>query len=258
MRLWYLSRGFDAGGVMASDKKETHYEAAQALKDKYTKELDSLEKRISRLRVLYDQYFMGIERLEPLHLRNDIKKTMRRSEILKRGSTVLKFRYRSLQQRFTSYGSYWDRIVRMIEEGQIRRGVSQQAGTLPKEKEPPKDGEQRFAPAESLRSKRRRFKAREDNSVAAAAASAAQQLTGGKPPAPKPVPSDFLPADIDGLYGRLLDEKKRAGENTAKLTRDVVANSIKAITEKVAGREVRFRVISKDGKVSLTAVLKKN
>lgn len=243
---------------MASDKKESRYEVAQALKDKYVTELDNLDKHISRLRVLYDQYFMGIERLEPLHLRNEIKKTMRRSDILKRGSTVLKFRYRSLQQRFTSYGSYWDRIVRMIEEGQIRRGVSQHPGALPAEKQPPTDGAQRFAPAESLRSKRRRFKARDKDSVADVAAAAARQLTGDKPPPPKGNRSDYPPGDIDGLYARLLEEKNRAGENTSRLTRDVVANSVKAITEKVAGREVRFRVVSKEGKVSLTAVLKKS
>jgi len=240
---------------MAADKTQSRYEAAQALKDKYEKELDGLDKRIARLRVLYDQYFMGIEKLEPLHLRNEVKKQMRRSDVLKRGNTVLKFRFRSLQQRFTSYTSYWDRIVRMIEEGQIRRGVSQSAGTLPGEEASPEEGAQRFAPAKALSSRRRRFKPRDKGSVADAAADAARQLTGKT--APRPAPSDYAASDLDGLFDRLVAEKKNAGEGTERLTRDVVEKSVKAITDKVAGREVRFRVVSKEGKVSLTAVLKK-
>jgi len=38
--------------------------------------IKELEDRVERLRALYDQYFMGIERLEPLTLRKDLDRRL--------------------------------------------------------------------------------------------------------------------------------------------------------------------------------------
>lgn len=245
---------------MAAKRHESSYEASKTLKDAMEQELSDLEGRISRLRVLYDQYFMGIERMEPTHLRSVVDKIFRRSQVLQRGSTVYKFRFRSLQQRYTAYRSYWDRIVRMIGDGQIRRGVNiLGGGRLPDEgAEAIADPPERTGPKESLSSTRRRFRRRAgdaDPALAAAAEVAAQQLN-GKSEAAR---TEFAPGEVQALYDCLLREKTRAGEATDSLSSSVVQRSVDKILERVpAGKRVNFRVVSEGGSVSVKAVVKRD
>lgn len=225
---------------MAADKGISKYRAPEAEKEKYHIELDDLDNRLSRLRVLYDQYFMGIERLEPQQQRAVVAKILRRSVIGSRGSTVLKFRFRSLQQRFVSYCSYWDRIVRLIEEGRIRRGVAGTVGGGANTRA--SDSDQRFVPAQSLQSKRRRFRRR---AAPEEAAESAQTR------------NEFSPSEVDALYERFVAEKKKAGEPTEKVTRSLVEKSVKRIVDHVKKDGLMLRIVEKDGKVNLTAVVKK-
>jgi hypothetical protein len=246
--------------VMATERHETKFRASQAVKDAMEKELTELEGRINRLRVLYDQYFMGIERMEPTYLRTEVEKIFRRSDTLRRGSTSLKFRFRSMQQRYTSYRSYWDRIVRMIEDGKIRRGVNALGQRLPSvgdELPSAQQGRVGSGPEESLSSKRRRFRRRaEEGSVGDAAEAAAASLAGGAAARER---CEFAPTETDALFNCLVREKQRAGEDTSKLTSTIVEKSVQKILDRVAGsKEVQFKVVSKDGRVSLKAVVKKD
>ena len=246
---------------MAAKRHESKYEASKTLKDAMELELAELDARIARLRVLYDQYFMGIERMEPTYLRSEVDKIFRRSQVLRRGSTVFKFRFRSLQRRYTAYRSYWDRVVRMIEDGQIRRGVNVMGGRTPAgegvEDIPDEVGD-RSGPQESLVSKRRRFRRREgdaDPALANAAEVAADQLREKTSPGR----TEFAPGEVQALYDCLMREKKRVGENTESLSASVVQRSVERILEKVPeGKRVNFRVVCDDGQVSVKAVVKKD
>ncbi|WP_433933027.1 MXAN_5187 C-terminal domain-containing protein [Sorangium cellulosum] len=87
------------------------------------RELEELETRIERLRALYEQYFMGIERLEPLIPRKDVDRriwVMRREQIR---NTGLRFKFQMLLQRYNTFQQYWGRIAREIENGTYRRDV---------------------------------------------------------------------------------------------------------------------------------------
>ncbi|WP_437953904.1 MXAN_5187 C-terminal domain-containing protein [Sorangium sp. So ce296] len=87
------------------------------------RELEELETRIERLRALYEQYFMGIERLEPLIPRKDVERriwVMRREQIR---NTGLRFKFQMLFQRYNTFQQYWGRIAREIENGTYRRDV---------------------------------------------------------------------------------------------------------------------------------------
>lgn len=244
---------------MAAKRHESKYHASKVLKDAMDKELSELDARLSRVRVLYDQYFMGIERMEPTYLRSEIDKIFRRSQILKRGSTVFKFRFRSLQQRYTAYRSYWDRIVRMIEDGQIRRGVNIMGRRLPSDQAEEQDQATEgtaSGPKESLRSQRRRFRRREpaaDTSVADAAAAAGQLQDRAAEDQ-----REFASGDVQALFNCLVREKKAAGEAVDKISAGVVQKSVDKILGKVSeGKKVHFRVVNSDGRVSLKAVIKK-
>ncbi|AUX28590.1 MULTISPECIES: MXAN_5187 C-terminal domain-containing protein [Sorangium] len=87
------------------------------------RELEELETRIERLRALYEQYFMGIERIEPLIPRKDVERriwVMRREQIR---NTGLRFKFQMLFQRYNTFQQYWGRIAREIENGTYRRDV---------------------------------------------------------------------------------------------------------------------------------------
>lgn len=82
-----------------------------------------LEVAIDRLRSLYDQYFMGIEKLEPMVPRKDVE---RRIQILRKEqirNTALRFRFQMILQRYSTYQTHWLRICREIENGTYKRHV---------------------------------------------------------------------------------------------------------------------------------------
>ncbi|MCU0691300.1 MAG: hypothetical protein MUF54_07860 [Polyangiaceae bacterium] len=83
--------------------------------------LGELEMRVERLRALYEQYFMGIEKLEPTVLRKDVDRRfwhLRREQIR---NTALRFRLNTINQRYNTYQQYWQRICREIENGTYMR-----------------------------------------------------------------------------------------------------------------------------------------
>src|SRR5262245_2300841 len=87
------------------------------------KELEELEARIERLRALYEQYFLGLEKLEPLIVRKEVDRriwSLRRDQIR---NTGLRFKFQMLVQRFNTFQQYWQRVTREIESGTYRRDV---------------------------------------------------------------------------------------------------------------------------------------
>lgn len=103
--------------------------------------IEELEKRIDRLRSLYEQYFMGIEKLEPMVPRKDVD---RRFQVLRREqirNTGVRYKYQMLLQKYNTYQMYWGRIVRRIEAGTYRRGAgghhTRSVPSLPPSMRPP-------------------------------------------------------------------------------------------------------------------------
>ncbi len=84
-------------------------------------EIEELEQRVERLRSLYEQYFLGIEKIEPLTARKDVDRriwVLRREQIR---NTRKRFRLQTIIQRYNTYQQYWMRINREIEAGTYRR-----------------------------------------------------------------------------------------------------------------------------------------
>lgn len=86
-------------------------------------ELEELGRRLDRLRVLYEQYFQGVERVPPYNLQKDIVRIIHRLSQVRMRATTHKFRFQSLIQRFNAHKSYWSRTIRDIEEGRVQRGM---------------------------------------------------------------------------------------------------------------------------------------
>jgi hypothetical protein len=85
--------------------------------------IGELETRVERLRSLYEQYFVGIERIEPSVPRKDVERrlyVLRRTQIR---NTGLRFRFQNALLRYNTYQTYWIRICRQIEEGTYKRDL---------------------------------------------------------------------------------------------------------------------------------------
>src|SRR5688572_24520798 len=86
-------------------------------------QLDELDTRVDRLRALYEQYFVGIEKLEPHVQKKDVERRLYALRKLQIRNTALRFRFQNLVQRYTTYLTYWQRVCRQIEEGTFKRDL---------------------------------------------------------------------------------------------------------------------------------------
>ena len=85
--------------------------------------IGELEERVDRLRNLYEQYFLGFEKLEPSVSRKDVDRRfmlLRKEQIR---NTAMRFRFNVVTQKFNTYAMHWVRICRQIEEGTYKRHI---------------------------------------------------------------------------------------------------------------------------------------
>src|SRR5690606_15337753 len=78
---------------------------------------------MERVRSLYEQYFMGIERLEPSIPRKDVERRIQSLRKIRFQNTAKRFKFQTLVQRYNSLQQYWNRTCRDIENGTYKRHV---------------------------------------------------------------------------------------------------------------------------------------
>ena len=86
--------------------------------------LDHIDKTLDRTKVLYEQYFLGMQKQPPAQLHTDVERRLRELQQLNIRNTGLRYRFATLQQKFGSYNSYWRRTVRQIENGTYIRNLA--------------------------------------------------------------------------------------------------------------------------------------
>jgi len=84
-------------------------------------QLEELDKKLSRLRVIYEQYFIGVEKRPPTVLHHEVNRHVRALTQVKMRKTMHKFRFTALLQRFNVHRAYWSRTCREIEEGTYKK-----------------------------------------------------------------------------------------------------------------------------------------
>jgi hypothetical protein len=86
--------------------------------------LTELEHKIDRLKILYEQYFMGIERIEPQTPRKEITRKMLEITQLNIRNTGIRYRFNALGQKWGVYQTYWNRTLREIENGTYMKAIA--------------------------------------------------------------------------------------------------------------------------------------
>jgi hypothetical protein len=85
--------------------------------------LSDAEVQLSRIKHLYEQWFQGIERIEPQIPRKQFDRMLHALRKEQPRNTAMRFRFQTLIQRYTTLQTYWRRIGRQIEEGTYRRDL---------------------------------------------------------------------------------------------------------------------------------------
>jgi len=84
-------------------------------------DLPILESRLTELITRYEQYFIGLEKREPLKLLADVEQLASRYANVPITNTMYRHRYTNLIARLSSYQQLWSKTVREIEEGRYSR-----------------------------------------------------------------------------------------------------------------------------------------
>lgn len=210
----------------------------RALYKREDAELVALEAAVEELRVAYDHYVLGLEKREPQKQRVDLERALRRSTLDDSSRPAVRFRFGTMRQRLATYGAYWDRTMRQIEEGTFRR-----------------EGMLRRSPAQKVESRRGDVSADtiEDalpsapTSAPSDAAAAAEQLLRslGEPPTRSERPHDVL-------YNDFIAARRGNNEPVENVTYDAFARTV----DRSVRPGSRLDVALKDGKVTL--VLKRD
>ena len=87
--------------------------------------LGQIDRDLKALIMSYEKFFSGIEKREPYKERNALA-TLVRSLVgihIPGSQSDIKFRLQRLTAKFNTYSAQWDRQLRLLEEGKLRRQV---------------------------------------------------------------------------------------------------------------------------------------
>lgn len=95
----------------------------QLPQEKFAEDLDELDEALTNLHVLYEKYFLGIDRRPPEQERKRVSTQTRAMRTQMIRNTALKFRINTLFAKLISFERMWDRTLREIEDGTYKRDV---------------------------------------------------------------------------------------------------------------------------------------
>jgi len=224
--------------------------AAQAAKDgkdlgsqEMGKEVEVLDGELDHLRTIYEQYFRGIERTEPFHQRDNIKRRLNVLHTTNIRNTALRFRVEQLVAKFNSYQNYWSRVCKQIEEGTYARDLFK-ARLHARERE------------------ERRRKGQGKGEEAAPGEDVDQEGTAPRDrPAAAARPAGGLSEEqVGAIYNAFVMAKRRCKEDPGAISAESLGSSLRrqipAIMKQYKCRSVEFKVVIKGGKALLKAVPK--
>jgi hypothetical protein len=173
--------------------------------------LDELELKLKKLKIEYDQYFIGSMKREPLVTKGDVQRKIQQFLSCPPPNARYKFRFNSLVARYQAYRQLWGRAMREIENGTYRP---------------------------------HQFRARSQSMDAKEDGPSAKRKRGGSD-----APSSGT--NVDKLYDALVDAKRQSGEGIGSLTKErlarMVSKQLAEVRRKNPAAKVRFQVV-RDGK----------
>jgi hypothetical protein len=231
--------------------------------------LSEIERKIERLRSLYESFFAGSERRPPETPRRELNRLMLEMQQVQIRNAGLRFRFQTVSQRWTLFTTYWNRTMREIEAGTFRKDLAKAQRRLAQRGEPLTEAE-----AQALGIPLSRVKAfveRQNRYLPTRAQPESERTVTDAAPlpiaaAPKPTPPPPTPAPtVPGMAEEeILTLQRRYNEAQAGLktaARPITVDKLKGmlsqrvpeILRQHGAERVQFDVTTKDGRVVLRA-----
>ncbi len=101
----------------------TRGEKASAATDseKLIQQLQQIDPLIDQVNSLYNQYIAGIERLPPIERRKILEQMMDAATAMAKTTPSARFRFSGIQARYISHRDRWDKLMKDLEAGKIKR-----------------------------------------------------------------------------------------------------------------------------------------
>ena len=99
-------------------------------------ECDAVEAELAALKVSYEHYFLGADRVPPTRQHEDLKKRVEKLKSSFVRNTSAKFRVQSIHGKFTTYDRLWQRTMQEIENGTYKRDVAKARRRIDTAKKP--------------------------------------------------------------------------------------------------------------------------
>jgi hypothetical protein len=214
--------------------------------DQLTDAAAALEEELEEIKVKYEMYFIGAERMEPARRRDDLKRAIARLKNAFTRNAGIRFRVQALHARYLSYERLWLRSAREKEMGTYRRDV--------------------------LKARRKAAEARGPGGAEGDARAPAVPERAAVPAQPPPLPvarptqpatpaaATMTEPELRALYDAYVAAKRSCNEDVSKVSYEALARTVSKQTPEIAARfkakRVEFKVSVRDGKAVLTAVPK--
>ncbi len=188
-------------------------------------QLDELEQQMFVLKITYEKYFCGIERVEPYRDREALRRTIR--ELGESGikNATQQFKYQGLKARFQTFELYWTRNLKMME-----------AGTHPK----------------------MRFKA--DKRAALKAEQSPEERLSAEQEAVLAERQARMEREERGyrlVFEKYIEARRQCGQSADlgfEAVREALSKQVRQIKSTYNVESVKFRVVVEEGKAKLKAV----
>lgn len=187
-------------------------------------QLDEIEQKIFVLKIDYEKYFSGLERVEPLRDRDALRRQMRDLTDHPMNNSLQRFRYQTLKSRFQSLELYWQRNLVMVERGthpKMRFRADAKKARVAEPEPLPLAAEQ----IEVLRT-RQEAQEREERAYKV-------------------------------VYDRYIDARGKCGQGTDisfDAVRDALRKQVRQIKSTYKCDSVKFRIVVEDGKAKVKAL----
>lgn len=189
--------------------------------------LDELEQKMFVLKINYEKYFTGIERVEPYRDREEIRRMLR--DLTEEGirNATQRFKFQGLKARFQSLELYWTRNLNMMERGvhpKMRFRADQKAAARAAA-EPSKEAAL-SAEQERVLQERQAQMEREERAFKL-------------------------------VYDKYVEARSRCGQSTDigfDAVREALRKQVRQIKSTYNVETVKFRVVIEDGKAKVKAV----
>lgn len=106
---------------------QSHQDTNEKLRDM----MEQVEAMLPQLDNLYSFYAKGFERRPPLERRKQLDQLIRTMEAMPKNTQTLRYKFSGIQQSYNSHREKWERLLRDIESGKIKRPVRHGGGGTP-------------------------------------------------------------------------------------------------------------------------------